>query len=245
LVSNGTPVTTTFNFNTEFKYFNESAEIDSEIVLYRTHIPIWDYSLNTSHMTDFRNYSLLENISNISDVQLSYSNINVTFSNPLNLSDANLTALFAAQNTWFNVSLDTFDFSFATVISCDFNYSVDFVPTGNSSDFNVTPLGEGCLVAGTLAPARYDFYEANPPVYDREILGEFWVFDRTSFSNNHVFMFKIFGIRSLSYVEKLNSLSNFYINELRPDIDPKNPGLTLFYYSGSLLNKNQTIELIN
>jgi hypothetical protein len=212
-------------------------------VLYRTHIPIWDYSLNTSHMTDFRNYSLLENISNISDVQLSYSNINVTFSNPLNLSDANLTALFAAQNTWFNVSLDTFDFSFATVISCDFNYSVDFVPTGNSSDFSVTPLGEGCLVAGTLAPARYDFYEANPPVYDREILGEFWVVDRSNWVDYSRHIYRIFS-NSIVHPYILSNKGNFYINGSFLNLSYAYSG-SIFYYSGSLLNKNQTLELIN
>lgn len=99
-----------FNPILNFMYFPNTTILsdftsDKEIVYVPTGLPQWNYSLNVSHQTDFRNYTLLQNITNITDINLSLSRTNVTLLTYENYSFLNLLEGFSEISTGFNLSL--------------------------------------------------------------------------------------------------------------------------------------------
>ncbi len=239
LTTNGTDVITTFEFDTEYKYFNESVVfLSSPIVLKRTFIPLWNYSLNNSHMMDFRNYSLLENIFSLTNVRLSRSNVNVTLIDSVNLTSRNLESDFIVGSNfmsfWFNVSVDDSRFNITFPLSFADNFSVSYNGDDISADnFSV----DGMFLSGSnLSAGYYRFLDTSPK--DRVVLGEFWV----TLSGGKYF---IGGKNSFFSFRKLNGLYNFFSGELLYDLEKTGENYNIFYYSGNLFNNNEIKEIIN
>ena len=157
IVNNSVTVSYDINFTPSWDYFpcDTARVFDSAtevITCNLTHIPDWDYSVNTSHMTDFRNYTLLENISNISGVNLSREDVNISFTDAINLSDVNLTSLFSSGANWFNNSVaENFSYQISTNLS-------DFV-VAVGGDVYATTSSSG-VVSGTFTSmGRYNFFD--------------------------------------------------------------------------------------
>jgi hypothetical protein len=139
LVNNGNPLVYNFTFDTDYLYFNDSVSIGSfdlvqNISLNETHIPVVDYSVNGSFQTNFRNYSLLRNITNLTNVKFSYGNLlNITFLDNLSYSDLDLTDVLS-----FN------DNSFSVLVNSSFNFS--FRSSGVSDSFMVSPINSSPII---------------------------------------------------------------------------------------------------
>jgi hypothetical protein len=113
-------------------------------VLNRTFIPDWDYAVNGSFQTDFRNYSLLANISNVTAL-LSVGAFNVTVTG--NLSSANLTTYLSAGD----------DFFFINESVLPYNVTIAF-PWNESSLVTVPESGLSGTLTGVVAPGFYQVY---------------------------------------------------------------------------------------
>ncbi|WP_146683608.1 hypothetical protein [Limihaloglobus sulfuriphilus] len=108
---NNTELNYTFAFDEDFAYLPNSITISNftrmqVIQLNSTGLPYWDYSVNGSYQTDFRNYSLLNGIEDISGVKLSVGdNLNITLQTSENYSGLNLSSGFYQTANGFNLSL--------------------------------------------------------------------------------------------------------------------------------------------
>jgi len=142
-----------FTFDTGFAYFPWSplySAFDSETVvtLNRTFLPVWDYVMNGSWQTDFRNYSLLQNISNLSSVRFSYgSRLNVTVPVAYNYSGLNLTGYVQADSAGFTLNGTILN------LSAQVSYAFPF------SSFVVSPYAglvlSGSVLSGLVPPGTY------------------------------------------------------------------------------------------
>lgn len=129
-----------FTFDTDYQYYPTSQNFTlfgatTQIALNRTFLPVWDYTLNGSFQTDFRNYSLLQSVGSLSDIRLSYGEFfNVTVLGSHNYSSLNLTAFlyagaatFSIANTLGNETLFDVNVSYphaSVVITPDANLSI-------------------------------------------------------------------------------------------------------------------------
>jgi hypothetical protein len=153
----------TFYFDTQFLYFENNPTFTSfnpqeTIVFVPTHIPYWDYSTNTTWQTDFRNYTLLQNISALSDVRFSVAGLNITILGPYNYSGLNLSSLLFANASRFSID--------ASLV----NASVDVRYTFPFERFVVIPdvplsFDDGVLV-GSVPSGVYDVYRNLTFLYD-------------------------------------------------------------------------------
>jgi hypothetical protein len=137
-----------FTFYTNYQYYPTSQNFTlfgatTQIVLNRTFLPVWDYPLNGSSQTDFRNYSLLQSVDSLSDVRLSYGEmLNVTVLGSQNYSSLNLSAFLYADDGLIQIA-DTLGNSTRFAINYSYPYgSVVVTPEANLSIGNGTLFGE-------------------------------------------------------------------------------------------------------
>ncbi|MGM5483283.1 MAG: FG-GAP repeat domain-containing protein, partial [Nanobdellota archaeon] len=137
-----------FDFELNYEYFNESRFLpylnsSNVFVFEETHIPSWNYSWNTSNMIDFRNYSLLSSIDNLSgNVSLNESDVVLELEvSDYNFSDLDLESYIDVINSSsFYSNFSNADFRFygnfsKTVMIPSNNFSVDSVSVfGNVSN---------------------------------------------------------------------------------------------------------------
>ena len=108
---NDTLLSYTFNFDEDYAYLPNTVIIsdfssDTVIQLNATGLLEWNYSINGSHQTDFRNYTLLESIDNISNIKLSLGeSVNLTLLSTENLSNLNLSSGLKQTEQGFNLTL--------------------------------------------------------------------------------------------------------------------------------------------
>jgi hypothetical protein len=183
-------------------------------------------------MTDFRNYSLLQNVDTLTGVRLSLENVNITL-DTANFSDMNLTEQFTFDRTSTQITLfvniSSFNVSFVS------NLLGEVIVTYNG-DYNDTYNSTGDVVSFTnLQPGTYVFTQ----VLDRFVLGEFSLI-------SSVFA-KI--INPDSFLIHNNELNGFYNYFRHPsyfaDFDYTFSKRQLFFYSGNLFNTDTTQELTN
>ena len=125
VAQNQTQYEYTIEFDGDFEYFEYETnythfEPTQSIIVTQTNIPTWDYSVNGTHMTNFENYTLLQNVSNLSDVEISIGNgLNVTILDTANYSDVDLTS-FVSRTGNDTVVLNT---TFTNHITLALNYT--------------------------------------------------------------------------------------------------------------------------
>ena len=158
-----------FTFDTNYQYYPTSQNFTlfgatTQIVLNRTFLPVWDYALNGSFQTDFRNYSLLQSVDSLSDVRLSYGEmLNVTVLGPHNYSSLNLSAFLYADDGLIQIA-DTLGNSTRFEINFSFPYgSVVVTPDANLSIGNGTLFGE--VMAGSYQVQRDLVSQVDVPKY--------------------------------------------------------------------------------
>jgi hypothetical protein len=89
------------------------------ITFISTGLPFWDYAVNGSHQTDFRDYALLESIQNLPQANFSIGDgFNVTFAQPANYSGVNFSTLISRHT----------DSTFTIGFNTPFNISINYTP---------------------------------------------------------------------------------------------------------------------
>ncbi len=250
----GTSVVLNFSFDTDFEYFNETVlmSIDSaveNITFIETHIPEWDYSKNNSHMTDFRNYTLLHDIDTVSNLKVSLVNspfelstfeLNLTFNEPINLSDVDLSNLVSVgkdgyNQYWFNNSVaNNFSYSFTTDLTNDYNASYGdswwLVDVDNSFD--------GVVMNTSYYMGKYSFVQDGCDDSGC-VLGRFTVSDSMDEIQYKIFSQNSFG--SYANISGRGGIVKIY--------DDSKSGLfdygDLFYYEGDFLNNISKTHVLN
>ena len=189
-------------------------------------------------MTDFRNYTLLKNISNLSGVRLSRPSVNLTFLESVNLSDKNLTSLFTAGSTfrslWFNYSIAA-NASFSVAMSQDFTVVRNGVEI-NSSWFDQT---DGRINGTANVTGKYEFFN-NACNADGCVLGEFWV---EEYENDAQYSISENGFASSGLLD--NSHNYFHTNDGDSRIDTYSRLTSIFYHKSDLYNDGQDKVITN
>ena len=247
---NGTAVVLNFSFNTHYEYFNESVFliVDPEtenITFVETHIPEWDYAKNNSHMTDFRNYTLLQNIDNVNNLKVSLVDdnleLNLSFNEPVNLSDTNLTDLVSVGESgyneyWFNNSIaNNFNYSFKTGLTNNYNGSFNdswwLVNVGN--DYN-----------GVISNTSYDIgkYTFLQDGCDSNgcVLGKYTVEENGMVD----FHYKIISRNSFNSYANVSGMGGMIMINKNVKQDLFNYG-DLYYHEGDFLNDGSSIIIVN
>ncbi len=158
-----------FTFDTNYQYYPTSQNFTlfgatTQIVLNRTFLPVWDYALNGSFQTDFRNYSLLQSVDSLSDVRLSYGEmLNVTMLGSHNYSSLNLTDFLYADDGLIQIGNELGN---STRFAINYSYpygSVVVTPETNLSIGNETLFGE--VTAGSYQVQRDLVTQVDVPKY--------------------------------------------------------------------------------
>lgn len=142
---------------TNFEYFANQTTLsdftqDYTITFNPTGLPYWNYSSNSSYQTDFRNYTLLENISNITGVKLSLEGLNMTLETYENLSGLNLSNRVNLTNQGF-----VFDLPGNWIINYSSALSSPIILKDGS---NITLQNESTIFYGSeLTSGSYEFTE--------------------------------------------------------------------------------------
>ncbi len=146
-----------------FSDFNET----EFIVLNKTHIPSWNYFINGTWQTDFRNYTLLQNISNLSNVHFSIGNyFNLTSLSSWNYSDKDLTSFIQKVNNSFYINDTLVNTSFNVSLGLNEVYPhMKIIPAGSILSINNEVLNAYVPAGGNYSVVHDLIFEDNIPKY--------------------------------------------------------------------------------
>jgi hypothetical protein len=122
------------SFTEDFLYFpnNQSNYIftneTQNLTFIPTGLPVWDYAVNGTNQTDFRNFTLLTTITNLNNTNFSIgSGFNLTFIAPANYSSQNFSELIVRNNaTTITIG---FDVPFRASLNTSLTGRVAVLPT--------------------------------------------------------------------------------------------------------------------